>query len=79
MAKRYFWAVRLLGKVFLFSGFLLALYGLSQSSKFLVDVSLGLLVAGMVMMAASVYQVLKSRGTDKGPSEWMRPGGNSHD
>lgn len=73
MAKKYFWAVRLLGKGFLFSGFLLALYGLSQSSKFLINVSLGLLAAGMVMMAASVYHVLKSRGRDRGPSEWMGP------
>ncbi|MCI0526474.1 MAG: hypothetical protein L0Y56_03345 [Nitrospira sp.] len=73
MEKKYFWGVRLLGKGFLFSGFLLALYSLSQSSQFLVDVSLGLLVIGIVMMAASVYHVLKSRGTDKGPSEWMRP------
>jgi hypothetical protein len=79
MAKRYFWGIRLLGKVFLFSGFLLALYGLSQSSKFLVNVSLGLLAAGMILMAASVYQLLKSRGTDKGPSEWMGSGGPSHD
>jgi hypothetical protein len=77
MAKKYFWVVRLLGKGFLFSGFLLALYGLSQSSKFLVNVSLGLLAAGIMMMAGSVYQVLKSRGRDRGPSEWMRPGGNT--
>ncbi len=77
MAKKYFWGVRLLGKGFLFSGFLLALYGLTQSSKFLVNVSLGLLAAGILMMAASVYQVLKSRGKDKGPSEWMGPGGSS--
>jgi hypothetical protein len=77
VAKKYFWALRLLGKGFLFSGFLLALYGLSQSSKFLVNVSLGMLAAGMVMMGASVYQVLKSRGTDKGPSEWTGPGGHS--
>ena len=77
MAQKYFWAVRLLGKGFLFSGFLLALYGLSQSSKFLVNVSLGLLAAGMVMMAGSVYHVLTSRGTDKGPSGWMGPGGSS--
>jgi hypothetical protein len=77
MAKKYFWVVRLLGKSFLFSGFLLALYGLSQSNKFLVNVSLGLLAAGMMMMAGSVYHVLKSRGTDKGPSEWMRPGGDT--
>lgn len=77
MKSRYFWAVRLLGKGFLFSGFLLALYGLSQSSKFLVNVSLGLLAAGIIMMAGSVYQILKSRGTDKGPSEWMGPGGNT--
>ena len=77
MAKKYFWLVRLLGKGFLFSGFRLALYGLSQSSKVLVNVSLGLLAAGMIMMAGSVYHVLKSRGKDKGPSEWMRPGGDT--
>ncbi len=77
MAKKYFWVVRLLGKGFLFAGFLLALYGLSQSSKWLVNVSLGLLAAGIVMMAGSAYHVLKSRGSDKGPSEWMGPGGNT--
>ena len=71
--KGHFWLTRLIGKVFLVSGFFLAIYGLTQSSGFLVNVSLGLLASGIAAMAASFYPSLKSRGPDKGPSEWMGP------
>ena len=71
--KGHFWLTRLIGKAFLVSGFFLAIYGLVQSSGFLVNVSLGLLAAGIVAMLASLYHSLKSRGPDKGPSEWMGP------
>ncbi|MGH7273204.1 MAG: hypothetical protein ACREIQ_01930 [Nitrospiria bacterium] len=73
MMLKHVGLTRLVGKAFLVSGFFLAIYGLTQSSRFLVNVSLGLLASGIAAMAASFYHSLKSRGPDKGPSEWMGP------
>ena len=73
MMLRQIGLTRLVGKAFLVSGFFLAIYGLAQSSGFLVNISLGLLAAGIAATVASFYHSLKSRGPDKGPSEWKGP------
>jgi hypothetical protein len=71
---KYAGLTRWVGKVFLVSGFFLAIYGLEQSSPFWVNVSIGLLGSGMAAMAATFWHTLKSRGPDKGPSSWKGPG-----
>ena len=71
--RTYAIVTRWAGKAFLVSGFFLSIYGLEQSDRFLINVSIGLLGTGMAAMAATFYQTLKSRGPDRGPSSWMGP------
>ncbi|MBI5197586.1 MAG: hypothetical protein HZA19_03150 [Nitrospirae bacterium] len=71
--KQHWLITRMVGKVFIVSGFLLAIYALEQSSTFLISLSVGLLGSGIAAMVATLYPFLKSRGPDRGPSAWKNP------
>jgi hypothetical protein len=47
------------------AGFLLSIYGLTDSSPRLVNAGLALLVTGIAATAASIYQQVKARRADR--------------
>jgi len=56
---------RLVGKVFFVVGFMLALYGLGQGDRRLVDTALALIVTGIIATAVGVYQHVQRRRTGR--------------
>jgi len=56
---------RLIGRLCFVAGFLLSIYGLTDSSPRLVNAGLALLVTGVAATAASIYQQVKARRADR--------------
>lgn len=56
---------RLVGRIFFTAGFLLALFGLTQHDRFLINASLGLLVSGIIATGVGLYQHVVFRKSDR--------------
>ena len=60
---------RLMGRFFFVGGFLLAVYGLSEHDRFLVNASLGLIVTGIAATGFALYRHVKDARSNQRPPD----------
>jgi hypothetical protein len=60
---------RLMGRLFFVGGFLLAIYGLSEHDRFLVNASLGLIVTGIAATGFALYRHVKDARSEQTPRD----------
>ena len=60
---------RLMGRFFFVGGFLLAVYGLSEHNRFLVNASLGLIVTGIAATGFALYRHVKDARSEERPPD----------
>jgi hypothetical protein len=60
---------RLMGRLFFVGGFLLAVYGLSEHNRFLVNASLGLIATGIVATGFALYRHVKDARSEQTPRD----------
>jgi hypothetical protein len=56
-----FFPHRFIGKIILAFGFVLALYAVTEHTPVVLNVSLGVLVTGIAMLAAGLYREIRLR------------------
>jgi hypothetical protein len=57
-----------MGRLFV-GGFLLAVYGLAEHDRFLVNASLGLIVTGIAAMGFALYRHVKDARSEQTPRD----------